>query len=189
MSFWLLVKGINCWFTYLYNRSDPGLVLKWRKIQQRMVDSTSNGSENLEGADQFSVCFRRSQDTQINAIAPPSSLCRWTRAKTNAADTGITQPYSLRHGSNLTSVRNVCEAASISLFWPPTNSTNLPKVCFKFSFILIGKSTMPFLKGQSWHVFKSWYTSGDPEQGFQRCFADGFNQSLVLLVAQIKTPY
>ncbi|CAH3183613.1 unnamed protein product [Porites lobata] len=37
---------------------------------------------------------------------------------------------------------------------------------------------------QSWRVFKSLYISGDPEQGFQPCFADGFNQSLVSSVAR-----
>ena len=31
------------------------------------------------------------------------------------------------------------------------------------------------------HVLKSWYTGGDPEQGFWCCFADGLNQSLVCL--------
>ena len=60
----------------------------------------------------------------------------------------------------------------------------LPLVRFKFPFILIGKSTVAFLKGQSWHVLKSWYTSVGPEQGFRRCFADEHNRSLVLPVAQ-----
>ena len=58
---------------------------------------------------------------------------------------------------------------------------------FKFPFNLIGKLTLAFLSGQSWHVFKSWYTGGDPEQGFQHCFADGPNQnSLVDSVAQAR---
>ena len=48
---------------------------------------------------------------------------------------------------------------------------------FKFPSNLIGKSTMAFLTGQSWRVLESWYTGGDPEQGFRRCFADGLNQS------------
>ena len=43
---------------------------------------------------------------------------------------------------------------------------------------------MAFLKGQSWLVLKSWYTSVGPEQGFQRCFAGELNQSLVSSVAQ-----
>ena len=34
------------------------------------------------------------------------------------------------------------------------------------------------LIGQSWRVLKSWYTDGGPEQGFQRCFADGLHQKL-----------
>ena len=53
----------------------------------------------------------------------------------------------------------------------------LPEMRFKFPFNLIGKSTMAFLTGQSCHVLKSWYTGGDLEQGFRRCFADGLNQS------------
>ena len=32
---------------------------------------------------------------------------------------------------------------------------------------------------------QTWYTGGDPEQGFQRCLADGLNQSLVSSIAQI----
>ena len=36
-----------------------------------------------------------------------------------------------------------------------------------------------FLAGQSWHVLKSGYTAGSPEQGFRRCFADRVNQSLI----------
>ena len=55
---------------------------------------------------------------------------------------------------------------------------------FEFSFILIGKSTMAFLTGQSRRILKSWYTGEGPEQGFWRFFADGLNQSLVSSVAQ-----
>ena len=55
---------------------------------------------------------------------------------------------------------------------------------FEFPFILIGKSSMSFLTGQSCRVLKSWYTGGDPEQGFRRCLADGLNQMLVSPVAQ-----
>ena len=32
---------------------------------------------------------------------------------------------------------------------------------------------------------QSWYTCGDPEQGFRQCFADERNQSLLLSVAQL----
>ena len=39
-------------------------------------------------------------------------------------------------------------------------------------------------QGQSWRVIKSWYTGGDPEQGFRRCFADRLKQSLVSSVVQ-----
>ena len=43
---------------------------------------------------------------------------------------------------------------------------------------------MAFLKSQSWRGLRSWYIRGGPEQGFQRCFADGLNQSLVSSAAQ-----
>ena len=50
-------------------------------------------------------------------------------------------------------VSNVCEAAG---FWTPTGLNELPGERFKFSFILIGKSTMAFLIRQSWRVLKFW---------------------------------
>ena len=52
-------------------------------------------------------------------------------------------------------------------YLPPTKE--LQEVHFEFPFILIGKSTMAFLTGQSWHVLKSQYTGGGPEQGFWHC--------------------
>ena len=70
----------------------------------------------------------------------------------------------------------VCEAAPISFFWPPNGLNELLEVRLKVPFILIGKSTMSFSKGQSWHVLKCWYISGHPEQGLRRCFTDGLNQ-------------
>ena len=81
---------------------------------------------------------------------------------------------SLHRRRNLTPGSDVCEAAPRSL----------PEVCFEFPFILIGKWTKTFLTGQSWHVVKSRYTVGDPEQGFRRRFADGLNQSLVSSVVR-----
>ena len=33
----------------------------------------------------------------------------------------------------------------------------------------------------SWRLLKSWYTSGDLEQGFGRCFVDGINQKLIFV--------
>ena len=48
---------------------------------------------------------------------------------------------------------------------------------------------MPFLTGQSWRVLKSGYTAGSPEQGFQRCFADGVNQSLISSVRRLAPGY
>ena len=41
-----------------------------------------------------------------------------------------------------------------------------------------------FLRGQSWRVLKSWYTSRDPEQGFWRFFSDELNWSLVSSVTR-----
>ena len=55
---------------------------------------------------------------------------------------------------------------------PQTDSANYPEERFEFPFNLISKSTMAFLTGQSWRLLKSWYTGGDPEQGFWRCFAE-----------------
>ena len=37
---------------------------------------------------------------------------------------------------------------------------------------------MASLTGQSWHVLKSCYTDGGPEQGFWHCLADGLNWKL-----------
>ena len=42
---------------------------------------------------QFSVWITRNQGTQTNAIAQPLRPCGWSRAKTNAADSGIAPPY------------------------------------------------------------------------------------------------
>ena len=81
-------------------------------------------------------------------------------------------------------VSNDYKAALISLFWAPKGLNKLPEEHFKFPFNLIGKSTMLFSTGQSWHVLKSWYTVGDLEQGFQCCFTDKLNQSLVTSAAQ-----
>ena len=65
------------------------------------------------------------------------------------------------------SVSNFCEASLIFLFWAPNGLNELSEVRFEFPFIFFGKSTMTFLKAQSWGVLKFWYTGGDPEQGFQ----------------------
>ena len=89
---------------------------------------------------------------------------------------------SLRCRRNLTPVSNVCEAAPISMFWAPNGLNELPEVRVEFPFILIGKSAMASITGQSWHVLKSGYTGGDPEQG---CFADGLiTRVLVSAAAQ-----
>ena len=117
-----------------------------------MADSINNRSKNKEVADQFSVWITRRQGNQTKAIAPPLSPSRWTCAKTNAADTGITPSYSLRHRRNLNFVSKVCKAAPISLFWVTNGLNESPVVRFKSPFILIDKSTMAFLKGQSTRI-------------------------------------
>ena len=82
------------------------------------------------------------------------------------------------------SVSNVCKAVLRSLFLSPNELNKLLEVHFEFPFILIVKSTVSFLTGQSLQVIKSWYTGGTPEQGFWCCFADRLNQSLVSSVGQ-----
>ena len=82
--------------------------------------------------------------------------------------------FSLLCRSSLTSVGNT----NIHVLGP-NGLSELLEARFEFPFILIGKMTMDFLRGQSWRVLKSWYTGGGPEQGFWWCFADGLNQSLV----------
>ena len=94
---------------------------------------------------------------------------------------------SLHRRRNLTLVSNVCKVVLKSLFWALNGLKELPEMSFKFPFNLIGKSTMAFLTGQSWHVLKSWYTGGGVEQGFQHCFADGLNWSLISSVAHKAT--
>ena len=73
----------------------------------------------------------------------------------------------------------------ITVFLAPNGFNDLPEMHFEFLFILIGKSTMAFLTGQSRRVLKSWFTGGDPDQRFRRCFVDGLNQSLVSSVVQV----
>ena len=40
---------------------------------------------------------------------------------------------------------------------PPNRRNELLGMGFEFPFNLIGKSTLAFLKGESWRVLKSWY--------------------------------
>ena len=80
-----------------------------------------------------------------------------------------------------TSLRNLTQRT-------PNGINESPEMCFEFLYILIGKSTMAFLTGQSWRVLISWYTGEGPEQGFRLCFADGLNLSLVSSVAQAILP-
>ena len=46
--------------------------------------------------------------------------------------------------------------------------------------------SMAFLTDQLWRILNFWYTAGDPEQGFRRCFTDEINQSLVSSVVQAR---
>ena len=55
-------------------------------------------------------------------------------------------------------MNNVCEEEPISMFWAPDGLNELKEQRFEFPFILIGKSTMELLIGQSWRVVKPWYT-------------------------------
>ena len=73
---------------------------------------------------------------------------------------------SLRRRRKLTSVSNVCKAAPRSLFWVLNGLNKVPELRFEFPFIVIGKSTMAFLTGQSWRILKFWYTGGAKNKDF-----------------------
>ena len=90
---------------------------------------------------------------------------------------------SLRRRSILTSASDACKAAPILLFWATNGLYELLEVGLEFPFILIGKSSMAFLTGQSWRVLEFSYTAGGAAQGFRRCFTDGLHQNLVKSVA------
>ena len=77
--------------------------------------------------------------------------------------------FTMRRRHILTPVSDVCEAASISLFWAPRWLNQLPEVRFA---------------NHDAYSNCCWYTGGDPEQEFRRCFADRLNQSLLWPVAQ-----
>ena len=53
------------------------------------------------------------------------------------------------------------------MFWAPNGLNKSTEVFIEFPFILIGKSTMMFLTGQSWHELKSWYTGGGQNKDFR----------------------
>ena len=99
--------------------------------------------------------------------------------------TKILRTYASKHTRHWKStLSDVCKAAPIFLFCAPNGLKKLPEVCFEFSFVLIGKSTMVFSTEQSCRALKSWYTGGGPEQGFRRCFVDGLHHSLVSSATQ-----
>ena len=58
-------------------------------------------------------------------------------------------------GLRRTRNRNVCKAAPLTLFWALNGLNELPEMHSEFTFNLIGKLTIAFLMGQSWHVLKS----------------------------------
>ena len=63
------------------------------------------------------------------------------------------------------------------MFLVPNGLKELSEMRFEYLSNQIGKSILAFLTGSLLRVLKSWYTGGGPEQGFQRPFADGLNQS------------
>ena len=73
-------------------------------------------------------------------------------------------------------VTSAKHAAPTSLFWEPNRLNESPEMRFEFLCILLGKSTMAFLTDQAWRVLKSWYTGGDPEQGFRFCLEHGLTR-------------
>ena len=94
----------------------------------------------------------------------------------------VVRALSLHCRHNLTLVSNLeLQAVPTSLFCAPNRLNEVLEMHFEFSFILIGKSTMVFLTGQSWCTLESWYTGGGPGQGFWNCFADRLNKSSVCL--------
>ena len=95
---------------------------------------------------------------------------------------------SLRRRLKLTRIVTSAQQRGDPCFCVLHGLKRLPEMRFKFPFNLIGKSTMAFLTGQSWHVIKSWYTGGNLEQGFRRCFADGLNQSQPSVSSFSETP-
>ena len=101
----------------------------------------------------------------------------------NIAMLWLQKKPSLHRRRILTSASDICKAAPILLFWATNRLNELPEVGLEFPFILIGKSSMAFLTGQSWRVLESSYTGGGPQQGFRRCFTDGLHQNLVKSVA------
>ena len=85
----------------------------------------------------------------------------------------VVRALSLHCRHNLTLVSNLeLQAVPTSLFCAPNRLNEVLEMHFEFSFILIGKSTMVFLTGQSWCTLESWYTGGGPGRGFWNCFAD-----------------
>ena len=59
----------------------------------------------------------------------------------------------------------------------PRNARNVFHI-----FNLIGTLMMGFLTGESWCILKSWCKGGQPEKGFQCCFADGLKQMFTFLL-------
>ena len=124
-----------------------------------MVDSISNGSWNEEVTDQFSVWITRSQGTHTNTIAPRSSPCRWTRAKTSAANTSKQRRYPC--------------------FGPPADSTNYRKWVSNF--------LSSWLANRQWLFQKAnhgAYSNPGTQVEAQGCFTERLNQSWVSSVAQ-----
>ena len=78
----------------------------------------------------------------------------------------VVRALSLHCRHNLTLVSNLeLQAVPTSLFCAPNRLNEVLEMHFEFSFILIGKSTMVFLTGQSWCILESRYTAQDEDFG------------------------
>ena len=67
---------------------------------------------------------------------------------------------------------------------PPNRLNELLGMRFEFPFNLVGRSTMAFLKGESWRVLKSWYTGGAQNKDFCVVSQTDLTRSLFQSVAR-----
>ena len=74
---------------------------------------------------------------------------------------------SLSRRRNLIPDNNVCNAVLLG----PNGFNELPEMCFGFPFNLVNHVARTQIAVHKWC----------PEQGFWRCFADGFNQKLLFI--------
>ena len=67
---------------------------------------------------------------------------------------------------------------------PPNRRNELLGMGFEFPLNLIGKSTLAFLKGESWRALKSWYTGGAHNKDFCVVSQTDLTRSLVQSLAR-----